>query len=51
MRQANNQLKNICDESGYTFIDNSIIDESALNNYSKWHLRPKGPALASYTFF
>ena len=31
-QQVNNQMKHICDESGYTFIDNSIIDESGLNN-------------------
>ena len=43
-RQVNNQIKHICDESGYTFIDNSIIDESGLNN-SKLHLSPKGSAL------
>ena len=48
-RQVNNQMKHICDESGYTFIDNSIIDESGLNN-SKLHLSPKGSALLATRF-
>ena len=39
----NNQLKHICGESDYISIDNSMIDESGLNN-SKLHLSPKGSA-------
>ena len=48
-RQVNNQMKHTCDESGYTFIDNSVIDESGLNN-SKLHLSPKGSALLATRF-
>ena len=42
-------MKHICDESGYTFIDNSIIDESGLNN-SKLHLSPNVSALLARRF-
>ena len=42
-------MKHICDESGYTFIDYSIIDESGLN-YTKLHLSPKGSALLATRF-
>jgi hypothetical protein len=32
MYQVNEDLKRLCNESGFSFIDNSIIDESGLNN-------------------
>ena len=37
MYQVNEDLKRLCNESGFSFIDNSIIDESGLNN-SNLHL-------------
>lgn len=49
MHQVNEDLKRLCNESGFAFIDNSIIDESGLNN-SKLHLSTKGSALLATRF-
>ena len=47
--KVNEQLKLLCDRSNLTFIDNSIIDESGLNN-SKLHLSAKGSAILATRF-
>ena len=49
MYQVNEDLKRLCNESGFSFIDNSIIDESGLNN-SNLHLSAKGSALLATRF-
>ena len=49
MYQVNEDLKRLCNESGFSFIDNSIVDESGLNN-SKLHLSAKGSALLATRF-
>ena len=48
-RQVNDQLKHICDKSGHTFTENSIRDESGLNN-SKSHVSAQGSALLATRF-
>ena len=47
--KVNEQLKLLCDQSNFTFINNSIIDESGLNN-SKLHLSAKGSAILATRF-
>ena len=49
MYQVNEDLKRLCNESGFSFIDNSIIDEFGLNN-SKLHLSAKGSAFLAIRF-
>ncbi|CAB4031226.1 RNA-directed DNA polymerase from transposon BS, partial [Paramuricea clavata] len=49
MYQVNEDLKRLCNESGFSFIDNSIIDESGLNN-SKLHLSAKASVLLATRF-
>jgi lysophospholipase L1-like esterase len=49
MYQVNEDLKRLCNESGFSFIDNSIVDETGLNN-SKLHLSAKGSALLATRF-
>ncbi len=49
MYQVNEDLKRLCNESGFSFIDNSIVDESGLNN-SKLHLSAKGSASLATRF-
>ena len=43
INQTNENIRNLCTEQGYTFIDNGNIDPSGLNN-SKLHLNAKGTA-------
>ena len=47
--EVNKRLKQIADSKGYVFIDNSIIDNSSLNE-SKLHLNVKGSALLAARF-
>lgn len=47
--EANKQLKKICDEKKWKFIDNERIDDSCLNS-SKLHLNKKGSAYLASNF-
>ena len=47
--EVNKRLNQIADSKGYAFIDNSVIDNSSLNE-SKLHLNAKGSALLAARF-
>ena len=49
INQTNENIRNLCTEQGYTFIDNGNIDPSGLNN-SKLHLNAKGTAYLAVNF-
>ena len=46
---VNSQLSSACNEHGFGFIDNNLIDNSCLNG-SKLHLNAKGSALLAVQF-
>ena len=49
LHDANESLKSLSESNNFTFIDNSIIDNSCLNS-SKLHLNSKGSSLLAVKF-
>ena len=49
INQTNENIRNLCTEQGYTFIDNGNIDPSGLNN-SKLNLNAKGTTYLAVNF-